>query len=519
MKPCNLSSSYLDRRLSKAEHRAFEIHLRSCDKCRETVHKWQDFERSLNVWARMDEPVAITAGEAHGLIERASDRGGKTFLPIPRKLTWAAAATMTACLIYLFVQLDNQSPTSSIEASNPLTVTVKVIIPGETATQISSPKQGETLESPRTGRLQADIGLDRLGLSSDGRIRLLSARTNKTHLELLEGTVACSVAPRKNGGEFTVKAGNYSVRVIGTKFSVTRGPHLPFKVSVAEGTVEVQDRSGMLWRVSRGETLTIHSAADVDSKEALPDDLKELAQLLETSSALSIEPPVLNREGEPPVQTLERPETIAQTDGKLKESKTKKNKRRVSRDAGTTNSKSDGETHISIDWSSTSTVDPATIRAASRSLKTMRQWIVDGQLANARSALKTRLKRAPREHQAWALLADCERKATEWQAALKAYEKVMVLADPSRAARARYMSATIAQKHLKDHNRAAKLYDEYLQSNQGTRQLRDVARLNLAHSLIALGKHDRARNLLETVIESQGNTFTASNAKRLLEKI
>ncbi len=491
MRPCNLSSGYLDGRLQKAEHRAFESHLRSCDKCRETVDKWRDFESSLKVWAHIDEPVAITAGQSHELMERARDRHGQTFLPVLPTLAWGAAA-MVVCLIYVLILSNNPSPMSSNKASNPIATTVKIIVPDAAAIKINSLQPGETIVAPQVGRLLAEIGRDRLGLSSTGRLRLLAADKKDTTLELLEGTVACNVAPRINNGEFAIKAGDYTVRVVGTKFMVSRSPKLPLKVVVTEGTVEVRNRSGVHWRISRGETFAIDAASQIDSSVELLPSSTLLTRLLDNSAASDIEPLVADRAAARPAPSRTPLQDMFVRTDEHKETQTKEIDPPISKDTGAPNSKSK---------------------------EIWRRWIVDGQPARARVALQARLRSVPRDSEAWALLADCERKTANWHSALHAYEKVAALAEPEQAARAKYMAATIVQKNLKNHKRAALLFEEYLQSRQGTRQLRDVAKLNLSRSLIVLGENIRARKLLEAVIESQGDTFVASNAKRMLEQI
>ena len=63
------------------------------------------------------------------------------------------------------------------------------------------------------------------------------------------GKVSCEVAPRHGRPPFLVQAGGVRVRVIGTRFTVTRGEGDSARVEVAHGLVEVS---------ARGETILLH---------------------------------------------------------------------------------------------------------------------------------------------------------------------------------------------------------------------------------------------------------------------
>ena len=63
------------------------------------------------------------------------------------------------------------------------------------------------------------------------------------------GKVSCEVAPRRGRPPFLVQAGGVRVRVIGTRFTVTRGEGDSARVEVAHGVVEV---------TARGETIVLH---------------------------------------------------------------------------------------------------------------------------------------------------------------------------------------------------------------------------------------------------------------------
>jgi ferric-dicitrate binding protein FerR (iron transport regulator) len=71
-------------------------------------------------------------------------------------------------------------------------------------------------------------------------------------LVLEKGGIDCEVAPRGKRPPFIVQAGDTRVRVVGTKFKVSRGAAGDVEVSVEHGTVEVT-RHGETARVHGGE--------------------------------------------------------------------------------------------------------------------------------------------------------------------------------------------------------------------------------------------------------------------------
>jgi len=66
------------------------------------------------------------------------------------------------------------------------------------------------------------------------------------------GSVVCDVAPRASDAPLVVQAGSVRVRVVGTRFSVSRVAETA-RVTVDHGTVEVS-LAGRSWRVAAGQT-------------------------------------------------------------------------------------------------------------------------------------------------------------------------------------------------------------------------------------------------------------------------
>ena len=88
--------------------------------------------------------------------------------------------------------------------------------------------------------------------ADDGGITLVVAR----------GSVDCDVAPRNNRPPFHVIAGDVSVEVVGTRFTVARTPSP--RVDVVRGKVRVRAPGGT-WLLSAGESWTPPvTGSDVD---------------------------------------------------------------------------------------------------------------------------------------------------------------------------------------------------------------------------------------------------------------
>jgi ferric-dicitrate binding protein FerR (iron transport regulator) len=85
----------------------------------------------------------------------------------------------------------------------------------------------------------ADLSLERLGRSIE--------------LRLVSGSVTLRVTKRTHGHPFVVRAGDFTVTVVGTLFSVKQAPSGRVEVGVNEGAVDVA-RRGDRWRVEAGHS-------------------------------------------------------------------------------------------------------------------------------------------------------------------------------------------------------------------------------------------------------------------------
>jgi hypothetical protein len=117
-------------------------------------------------------------------------------------------------------------------------------------------------------------------LASDGAITLTLQR----------GTVDCQVEPRTGRPPFRVVAGDVSVIVVGTRFTVTRTPSP--RVDVTHGKVRVEAPGGT-WMIEAGETWTPVGALRAAEVSAEGSDLDPPAAAgLQTPDTLAVDDPV-----------------------------------------------------------------------------------------------------------------------------------------------------------------------------------------------------------------------------------
>lgn len=118
-------------------------------------------------------------------------------------------------------------------------------------------RQGTTLEHPSritTGPSPSHLALPGLVLDVEPESAVVvGAETPQGMLVVIDrGSIVCQVAPRPSTAPLIVQAGELMVKVVGTRFSVTRLGEVA-RVKVFEGVVEITSR-GESTRVSAGES-------------------------------------------------------------------------------------------------------------------------------------------------------------------------------------------------------------------------------------------------------------------------
>lgn len=131
----------------------------------------------------------------------------------------------------------------------------------------------------RTANEKLSVDLEdgsKVTLAPRSRVAMQETHSEDVQLNLEEGRVACQVKKDKTR-RFSVLAGEVTVRVIGTTFSVERaalGAESKVTVEVSEGVVEVQGPDSVIKHLGAGESWSVRMVSDqahgTHVKEALP---------------------------------------------------------------------------------------------------------------------------------------------------------------------------------------------------------------------------------------------------------
>jgi hypothetical protein len=182
----------------------------------------------LQRWGASRQMPAPSPAEARRLVARASSRSwwwlGWLVLPVvPGGLVLAASAAALALAL--------SWSTSTPEVSVP-----------EVAPAVIAEDPGP----PRLGPGTHVLGTDEVAV--DGEV-VVAERGDATVLDLARGTVTVHAARRAPGASLRVVSEDWTVVVVGTRFTVVRAP---FSVEVTEGVVEVQ-RGADRWTLRAGD--------------------------------------------------------------------------------------------------------------------------------------------------------------------------------------------------------------------------------------------------------------------------
>lgn len=115
-------------------------------------------------------------------------------------------------------------------------------------TPVASPSR---IVTPVGGTSQLELPGALVEARSDTSVEIQHGEAGAITLVIARGAVECDVEPRHGRPPFRVLAGDTTVEVVGTRFTVTRTPRP--RVDVARGTVRVTSPSGT-WLVNAGDT-------------------------------------------------------------------------------------------------------------------------------------------------------------------------------------------------------------------------------------------------------------------------
>jgi len=169
-----------------------------------------------------------------------------------RATVWAVVGAACALFIYINVGL----PPIPLPENTALPIAPIVSVK-------ASPQVGDVLTTGTESR-HVQIAAAKLTMEPASVVRVATQSPTGTVLELVAGKVDFNVAPRKKGRIFQVRAGDVSVTVKGTQFSVERTTEGTVHVSVTHGLVSVQRNNEPETLLAAGEHLS-RSAVAMDA--------------------------------------------------------------------------------------------------------------------------------------------------------------------------------------------------------------------------------------------------------------
>ncbi len=474
MRSCEMISSYLDGRLETGGAHEFEEHLRDCAECASAVEAWREIENSLVEVSESERTFTDpSAHEALRLVQRAQLAQKSDF---SQPQSWVVRVTVAAMIIIagalgVFIGHVMNPPAPADQAS------------------ASSAPIDDTLiyRTDSNSRTTVRLASDTIGLGPSSSI-LVTASGPTVRLVLQEGSVACEVSRRTAGESFSVETPDFTVEVVGTRFLVDlNGAGERAKVIVSDGKVNVRGAKIGKHSLVAGEALEIDSTPEVQ-----PADREDLIALNDLLPELPSSQPLAVPAHESP-----RPDAGEFTGIGLDGLKND-----VAMEVAGATPDSHGETDAELS-----------------SISKWREWVIEGRLDEARFALGDHLVKNPADANAWSLLADCERKRSNWAQAVVAYDKLVALSDGEKANRARFKAASIIQDRLGDHEGAVRALEQFLAQGGSGTLLEARAKVRLAGSLMALNKPERAKEYLLWVVEKSNDAAMISKARRMLEQL
>jgi FecR protein/Tetratricopeptide repeat len=258
MRQCSNLKNYLAGMLDGDASKIFQGHLDQCEFCREEVSATAHADAAVERWIEDQEIPRTSSAKAAWLVNAARREQSQAGRPMSWLLPVGLA---TACLvavvagILMFDRGRTSAGAPAIEIQ-PFVETTKarVLVSNGGKIEAATAEHGEILSVPGDGRLVVDVQRDKLELGARTRGEIVRSGHEDALFELHTGTVYVEANSREKGGKFEVAAGEYVVRVVGTKFSVTRQTESAIQVVVTEGEVAVLLPGGRRAAVVAGET-------------------------------------------------------------------------------------------------------------------------------------------------------------------------------------------------------------------------------------------------------------------------
>ena len=468
MKPCPELEALFAQHPDVLRREIYRSHLETCGTCRAAEASFEAFSelvRQADVQHFHHPPSIETKLDLLDAMRLyVATRNRRFTAPV-----WIAAASLLLLVSATAAFFTTQRKATDTGDTVNTAVSVQRILKGRTTVdELSSFSLGRLLTGPGE-QLSVRVNNDELQVAEQTNLGIVDTRESQTRVRLDRGTIHFEVQKRDAGGAFFVDASPYQVRVIGTRFSVTRRNEDDVTVSVSKGVVEVTGPHINTSRIAAGEQR--HFSDERTATLLLSDiDSADESQLRETT--LSAEIPVnIDSTSEKATQNGSRDSAIR------------------------------------------------TVTATARGPEAWRRMILAGAYEQVEDEILAHLDRRPRDWQSWALLADCLRKAGKYSRSVDSYQKVIHLAPASEANRARLTAGSLLQDRLARPRDAARLLEEYLQISKESSSIKAEIMVRLARAYIKTGRNDRAEPLLREVTNRHLGDPVAKKAEYLLSQI
>jgi TolA-binding protein len=489
IKQCNGLEAFLDGRMEGEARHRFEHHLNGCDDCQEAAETWQTVKREYACWVERvtrDGEDNRRKMEARGfvasLLESMEDEGETPRVQKrERRIIYrvaAAAAILFGLSLTIYFMTDKGQPESTPpKAATPPSkqLAIPAIIITDSVKKSVFFKGGleNLIEAPGNGRVLGTVGQDRFGLDRFGKTRIEDLTPEQTTIRLIHGRAAFEVSPRPPGSCFTVEAGEVTIEVIGTRFSVAMDNNLNVTVCVEEGNVSVLAKD---WRINleAGSSITVEGGVALPVKAASEHEVEALTELLSDNIASASDNETVIQLPSTDIPPIRKPKEIE---------------------------------------------DREKSASPQKNLDAWRDLIIGGEVEAAEDQIRAFLRVFPADVDSLMLLANCQKRQRRYKDAVETYKRIIASGDERFANRVRYLAAELSYSGLRDLHGAVALFDDYLQHTPPNTPNRADARLMQAEALLGMGANVRAKHVLQEIVADYGRTPIANRARGLLDQL
>lgn len=281
------------------DKRYVELHLSDCPECRDSLEAVQLAQRALDS-ARTSSPSLdwLATDERVGAIVEKRMRKNARPKWMPFAMTGALVAVAAAVTFVVWPVAEpkvevppSEPPLVQVSAPQPIRVELargltRVAASAEPIAAGETLKSGDVLRTGVAGKAFVHLpDSSHVRVAAGTQVALTRAESDEVALTVSRGRVSvrASHEPRK---AFVVHAGQVSVHVVGTIFSVENGP-AGVEVAVSEGAVRVESGDAQETNVKAGQRLSIDARGKAKVGALTPVLERELSEVQGVAEAVA----------------------------------------------------------------------------------------------------------------------------------------------------------------------------------------------------------------------------------------